>query len=428
MKRLEAKLDAQRNAPHSLARCFSRCFSMRALLCLTIPSLTAGLPVVALAQAYGAAQAYGTAQPYSSAQPYGSPLQAYTPPRITPISPSSAEPNPYLVFSRHPARSAPVPTPVVVLPANPLAILQPPAWPTPNVPRAAAEKNTVTSPAMTLPVVKLPAVTLPAVKSPTAAPVAFGTPFPKPAPASLAAPKTQSAAPVTPSAAPPAAMPVALPSLLPFLPPLPAWPLPQLIPPAQVEQAKPAPVRVSEKPAPAPQPKAPLFELPGLPSLPAMPEWQLPSFLPPAEVQPAPAAKEETPETKSSERSLADLGESLRSFFTDEEVDMLVEYMKESVMASFKGEEVYLPPDLAFKLEVLLVRLQKEGGLYMDNLIKKMERDLANSLKPKPKAKPAPATTQAWNSGAPAAKVPSKADNSISAAIDEWLKSLKPKP
>ncbi len=92
--------------------------------------------------------------------------------------------------------------------------------------------------------------------------------------------------------------------------------------------------------------------------------------------------------------SLADLGKSLRNYFTEDELDLLFEYMKESVVAAFKGEEVYLPPDLAFKLEVLLVRLQKQGGLYMDNLIKQLERDLKRSLKEKLLPPPLPASPE----------------------------------
>jgi hypothetical protein len=81
--------------------------------------------------------------------------------------------------------------------------------------------------------------------------------------------------------------------------------------------------------------------------------------------------------------TLSDLGRSLRNYFTEEELALLFQYMKESVMASFKDEEVNLPPDLSFKLEILLVRMKKEGGHYMDNLINQLEKDLKNSLKEK---------------------------------------------
>jgi hypothetical protein len=96
--------------------------------------------------------------------------------------------------------------------------------------------------------------------------------------------------------------------------------------------------------------------------------------------------------TPSASPTLSDLGRSLRSYFTEEELDLLFEYMRDSVIAAFKGEEVTLPPDLSFKLEILLVRMKKEGGHYMDNLIKQLEKDLERNLKEKLKEKLAPRT------------------------------------
>jgi hypothetical protein len=58
------------------------------------------------------------------------------------------------------------------------------------------------------------------------------------------------------------------------------------------------------------------------------------------------------------------------------------------VLAAFKDEEVTLPPDLAFKLEVLMQRLKKEGNFYLDNLLKQMEADIKRSLKEKMEPKP----------------------------------------
>lgn len=81
--------------------------------------------------------------------------------------------------------------------------------------------------------------------------------------------------------------------------------------------------------------------------------------------------------------TLSDLGRSLRSYFSEEELDLLFQYMRDSVIAAFKGEEVTLPPDLSFKLEILLARMKKEGGHYMDNLIKQLEKDLERNLKEK---------------------------------------------
>ena len=124
------------------------------------------------------------------------------------------------------------------------------------------------------------------------------------------------------------------------------------------------------------------------PALP--PETTAPTEFPPAE-PPQPA--EPPPPT------LSDLGRSLRSYFTEDELDLLFQYMKESVIASFKGEEVSLPPDLSFKLEILLVRLKKESDHYMDNLIKQIEADLKSSLKKKLKDSltPPPIKDQPYN-------------------------------
>jgi hypothetical protein len=110
--------------------------------------------------------------------------------------------------------------------------------------------------------------------------------------------------------------------------------------------------------------------------------------------QPAPASP-----------SLSDLGRSLRNYFTEDELTLLFEYMRDSVIASFKGEEVSLPPDLSFKLEILLVRLKKEGGHYMDNLIKQLEKDLERNLKEKLKP-PEPPATPVYTPPEPPALVP----------------------
>lgn len=74
----------------------------------------------------------------------------------------------------------------------------------------------------------------------------------------------------------------------------------------------------------------------------------------------------------------------MRSYFTEDETKMLYQYLRDSVIASFKGEEVPMEPELAFKLEVLLGRMKKEGGVYMDNLSKQLEQDLKRRMTPPP--------------------------------------------
>ena len=129
----------------------------------------------------------------------------------------------------------------------------------------------------------------------------------------------------------------------------------------------------------------------------ALPALAANNGMPPANAQgsqsTAPAAEPVVPEGPSAAApaqtaTLSDLGRSLRDYFSEDELALLFEYMRDSVIAAFKGDEVYLPPDLAFKLEVLMVRMKKEGGHYMDNLIRQLERDLARNLKEKLKPPP----------------------------------------
>jgi len=125
---------------------------------------------------------------------------------------------------------------------------------------------------------------------------------------------------------------------------------------------------------------------------------------PPApSVETAPAAESPTAPpaaaTAPAAPTLSDLGRSLRNYFTEEELDLLFQYMKESVISSFKDEEVNLPPDLSFKLEILLVRMKRESDHYMDNLIKQLEQDLKNSLQKRLKdaLTPPPIKEQPYN-------------------------------
>lgn len=103
-----------------------------------------------------------------------------------------------------------------------------------------------------------------------------------------------------------------------------------------------------------------------------------------------PAAADDKP-AKATTPSLSDLGHSFKNALTEEETRLLIEYMRDSVLAAFNDEEVSLPPDLAFKLEVLMQRLKKESNYYLDNLMKQLEEDIKRSLKEKMEVPP-PAT------------------------------------
>jgi hypothetical protein len=95
-----------------------------------------------------------------------------------------------------------------------------------------------------------------------------------------------------------------------------------------------------------------------------------------------PASAGDKPATTASP-SLSDLGHAFKNALTEEETRLLIEYMRDSVLAAFNDEEVSLPPDLAFKLEVLMQRLKKESNYYLDNLMKQLEEDIKRSLKEK---------------------------------------------
>jgi hypothetical protein len=146
-------------------------------------------------------------------------------------------------------------------------------------------------------------------------------------------------------------------------------------------------------------------------------------YVPSAPAQPAQTAPQTPPsEEGATEKvpqgpTLTELGRSLRDYFTEDELNLLFDYMKDSVVAAFKGEDVYLPPDLAFKLEILLARMKKQGGLYMDNLVKQLEEDLKRSLKDKlapPGSLPPPPATlpQTTPAASPEAKPAPPAGNS----------------
>lgn len=127
---------------------------------------------------------------------------------------------------------------------------------------------------------------------------------------------------------------------------------------------------------------------------PPIPTFTPQDFQPQPPAPATPPVPPQVPDTAAPEAvpapSLERLGKSLQNYFTEDELRLLFQYMQESVIAAFKGEEVALAPDLAFKLEVLYVRIQKEGNQYMSHLMKQLERDLDRALKdqfgPKPPA------------------------------------------
>jgi hypothetical protein len=97
----------------------------------------------------------------------------------------------------------------------------------------------------------------------------------------------------------------------------------------------------------------------------------------PVPVQPAPPAIP----APAPEVSLVDLIGALSKFLTEEETQLVYDYLWDTSIAALKGnstEDIVLPPELAFKLAILQRRIVKEGGHYLEGLANRMEKDLAN--------------------------------------------------
>lgn len=97
----------------------------------------------------------------------------------------------------------------------------------------------------------------------------------------------------------------------------------------------------------------------------------------PPPAAPAPSAEAPAP-APAPEASLAAMIGALSKFLTEEELQMVYDYLWDSSIAALKGdpEEVVLPPELAFKLAILQRRIVKEGGHYLEGLARKMDQDL----------------------------------------------------
>jgi hypothetical protein len=102
---------------------------------------------------------------------------------------------------------------------------------------------------------------------------------------------------------------------------------------------------------------------------------------PPVASQTEPAAAPDTPANGKAapEVSLVDMVKAMSAFLTEEETQLVYDYLWDSSIAALKGEEeeIILPPEVAFKLAILQKRIVKEGGFYLEGLARKMEEDLA---------------------------------------------------
>ncbi len=101
----------------------------------------------------------------------------------------------------------------------------------------------------------------------------------------------------------------------------------------------------------------------------------------------------QAPEKPSLQAELADIGKRIWSNFTEEEIDLMFDFMRDTALSALKERDVEpLPPELEFKLEILRERMIKEGNAAWQIMLRDMQRKLDKTLKElKPPPPPPPA-------------------------------------
>lgn len=137
--------------------------------------------------------------------------------------------------------------------------------------------------------------------------------------------------------------------------------------------------------------------------------WQAASW-----AQDAPRTEPPPPAAEQS-MDLDAVARRLRNYFTEEELHTLFDYLRDASIAALqgKGEEVLMPPDLAFKMAILQERMMREGQYQMQLMMKQLERDIDRALKdlftfppPDGRKQAEPRPVQPPASAAPAIKPP----------------------
>lgn len=87
---------------------------------------------------------------------------------------------------------------------------------------------------------------------------------------------------------------------------------------------------------------------------------------PPAPDQPAPEGR----------------GLPFSDFLSDDEMGMLFDYLRDSFIAAVRNDPdgASMPPELAFKLEILKQRMLKEGDAAVRQLMQSMQQELEQTL------------------------------------------------
>jgi hypothetical protein len=79
---------------------------------------------------------------------------------------------------------------------------------------------------------------------------------------------------------------------------------------------------------------------------------------------------------------LGDIIKRLRGYISDEELNLIYDFMSNSAIAALRGGDVEpLPPELEFKLAILRERLYKEGNAAMQSFMQFLQQELDQTLK-----------------------------------------------
>jgi hypothetical protein len=104
-----------------------------------------------------------------------------------------------------------------------------------------------------------------------------------------------------------------------------------------------------------------------------------------APAAPNPAAPEApvlAPDTPVAAPELGDVVKRLRGYISDDELNLIYDFMSNSALAALRGGEVEpLPPELEFKLAILRERLYKEGNAAMQGFMQFLQQELDQTLK-----------------------------------------------
>ncbi len=95
-----------------------------------------------------------------------------------------------------------------------------------------------------------------------------------------------------------------------------------------------------------------------------------------------PVAPVQTPDAPVTAPELGDVVKRLRGYISDEELNLIYDFMSNSALAALRGGEVDpLPQELEFKLAILRERLYKEGNAAMQGFMQFLQQELDQTMK-----------------------------------------------